>query len=233
MTLSDFAVVTEGLTKVYVAGGVKVEALRDVDLRVRKGEFVAIVGPSGSGKSTLLNVVGTLDRPTSGKVYVDGVDVSRLSPSELAYFRNKKVGFVFQAYNLINRTTCIANVELPAVVAGISRDARRLKALELLKAVGIYDKAYRKPTELSQGEQQRVAIARALINDPAILLADEPTGNLDSKTGLSIIGLLRKMNEEMKATILMVTHNVEFAKLTNRIVRLKDGRIEGEEVLSR
>jgi len=214
------------LGKVYAMGSVRVPALRGVTFTVERGRFVSIVGPSGCGKSTLLNMIGALDRPTRGRVVVDGVDITKLNDRGLARFRNLKVGFIFQTYNLINRTTVLKNVELPAIVKGIPSKVRRLKALKLLRLVGLEEKADRKPTEMSGGEQQRVAIARALINDPAIVLADEPTGNLDSKTGEEIISLLGRINRENGATIIMVTHNLELANRTNRIIRLRDGLIE-------
>ncbi|MEM2864830.1 MAG: ABC transporter ATP-binding protein [Candidatus Bathyarchaeia archaeon] len=226
MSKSLPAIEVVGLRKVYSVGSVRVPALRGVTFTVEKGKFVSIVGPSGCGKSTLLNMIGALDRPTQGKVVVDGVDITRLNDRRLARFRNSKIGFIFQTYNLINRTTVLRNVELPAIVKGIPSRIRRLKALKLLKLVGLEEKADRKPTEMSGGEQQRVAIARALINDPAIVLADEPTGNLDSKTGEEIISLLGRINRENGATIIMVTHNLELANRTNRMIRLRDGLIE-------
>ncbi|MBS7646117.1 ABC transporter ATP-binding protein [Candidatus Bathyarchaeota archaeon] len=226
MSKSLSAIEVVGLRKVYSVGSVRVPALRGVTFTVEKGKFVSIVGPSGCGKSTLLNMIGALDRPTQGKVVVDGVDITRLNDRRLARFRNSKIGFIFQTYNLINRTTVLRNVELPAIVKGIPSRIRRLKALKLLKLVGLEEKADRKPTEMSGGEQQRVAIARALINDPAIVLADEPTGNLDSKTGEEIISLLGRINRENGATIIMVTHNLELANRTNRMIRLRDGLIE-------
>ena len=215
-----------GLKKIYRVGPVRVPALRGVSFSIDKGEFVSIVGPSGCGKSTLLNMIGALDKPTQGKIIVDGIDITKLGERKLARFRNLKVGFIFQAYNLINRTTVLKNVELPAIVKGISSRIRRLKALKLLKLVGLEEKANRKPIEMSGGEQQRVAIARALMNDPTIVLADEPTGNLDSKTGEEIVSLLGKINKENGATIIMVTHNLELANRTNRMIRLRDGQVE-------
>ncbi|MEM2577255.1 MAG: ABC transporter ATP-binding protein, partial [Candidatus Bathyarchaeia archaeon] len=170
------------LEKIYSIGSVKVYALKGINLSIKKGEFIAVVGPSGCGKSTLLNLLGALDKPTKGKIIVDGIDITQLTDKQLAKFRNLKVGFIFQSYNLINRSSILKNVELPAIVSGVPAKIRRMKALTLLKLVGLEEKVYRKPMELSGGEQQRVAIARALINDPAIILADEPTGNLDSKT---------------------------------------------------
>ncbi|MEM3732010.1 MAG: ABC transporter ATP-binding protein, partial [Candidatus Bathyarchaeia archaeon] len=203
-----------------------VYALKGINLSIKKGEFIAVVGPSGCGKSTLLNLLGALDKPTKGKIIVDGIDITQLTDKQLAKFRNLKVGFIFQSYNLINRSSVLKNVELPAIVSGVPAKIRRMKALTLLKLVGLEEKVYRKPMELSGGEQQRVAIARALINDPAIILADEPTGNLDSKTGNEIIQLLTKINKERNATIVMVTHNLELANKTDKIIWLKDGQIE-------
>jgi putative ABC transport system ATP-binding protein len=217
---------TINLEKVYKIGSVYVPALKGINLTVNKGEFIAVVGPSGCGKSTLLNLLGALDKPTKGKIIVDGIEVTQLNDKQLAKFRNLKIGFIFQSYNLINRTSILKNVELPAIVSGVPAKIRKAKALTLLKLVGLEEKAYRKPMEISGGEQQRVAIARALMNDPAIILADEPTGNLDSKTGNEIIQLLAKINKERNATIVMVTHNLELANKTNRIIWLRDGQIE-------
>ncbi len=227
---ASYAAETVNLTKVYRAGGFQVYALQNVNLKIRRGEFLAVVGPSGSGKSTLLNLLGTLDKPTSGKVFIDGVDTSKLDGGALARLRNEKIGFVFQAYNLINRTSVLRNLELPAMVLGIPPEERRRRALELLELMGLSDKANRKPVELSGGEQQRVAIARALMNRPALVLADEPTGNLDSKTGRGIFELLRRLCREQGATVVVVTHNLELASTTDRIIHLRDGKIAGEEV---
>ncbi|MEM2902682.1 MAG: ABC transporter ATP-binding protein [Candidatus Bathyarchaeia archaeon] len=215
-----------GLTKTYVMGKVRVAALRGVELKVKRGEYVSIVGPSGCGKSTLLNLLGALDKPTSGKIIIDGVDITALGERSLARFRNRKVGFVFQSYNLISRTTALKNVELPAIMLGMPEKKRRRKALELLELVGLGGMADRKPSELSGGEQQRVAIARALMNDPSIILADEPTGNLDSKTGSEIDALMHRINRERGATIVMVTHNMDLADDTDRIIHLRDGVVE-------
>ncbi|MEM2843565.1 MAG: ABC transporter ATP-binding protein [Candidatus Bathyarchaeia archaeon] len=223
---TPLAIEVVDLEKVYQMGSIKVFALKEVNLSVAKGEFISIVGPSGSGKSTLLNLIGALDKPTKGKIVIDDIDITRLSEVQLAKFRSLKIGFIFQTFNLINRTTILKNVELPAIVSGVPSKIRQLKALNLLKLVGLEDKAYRKPLEISGGEQQRVAIARALINDPAIILADEPTGNLDSKTGSEILQLLRKINKEKNATIVMVTHNLELANKTDKIIYLRDGEIE-------
>mgnify|MGYP000633815436 CR=1 FL=1 len=230
---SKYAIETVNLTKVYRSDSVEVYALVDVNLKIRYGEFVAIVGPSGSGKSTLLNLLGVLDKPTKGHVLIEGIDTSTMSPSQLAKIRNEKIGFIFQAYNLINRTTVLRNVELPAVVRGVPKKERVKRAMELLRLTGLDGKFNRKPLTLSGGEQQRVAIARALINNPTIILADEPTGNLDSKTGYEIFSLLRRLSEERKTTVIVVTHNLELANLTDRIIYLRDGRIEAERILRR
>lgn len=226
---ADYAAETVDLTKVYRVGDHEIYALRGVNLKIARGEFLAVVGPSGSGKSTLLNLLGTLDQPTSGKVFIDGVDASKLDGGRLASLRSRKIGFVFQAYNLINRTSVLRNLELPAMVLGVPPAERRKRALELLEIMGLKNMAHRKPTELSGGEQQRVAIARALMNNPALVLADEPTGNLDSKTGRSIFELLRRLCHERGATVVVVTHNLELASMTDRIIHLRDGRIVGEE----
>jgi putative ABC transport system ATP-binding protein len=228
----DLAVKVVDLTKVYKTGLVEVPALRGVNLEVKRGEFVCIVGPSGCGKSTLLNLLGALDKPTSGKIYIDGVDISEMKDGELSKFRNEKIGFVFQAYNLVPRAKVLQNVELPSIVKGLPKAERARKAKELLEAMGIGSKLQQKPMSLSGGEQQRVAIARALMNDPTFILADEPTGNLDSKTGLEVWEMLRKANKERGATIIVVTHNLELARKSDRIIYLKDGRVEREEVLA-
>jgi putative ABC transport system ATP-binding protein len=222
------AIETLDLKKSYKMGLVTVYALRGVNLRMRHGEIVSVVGPSGSGKSTLLNMLGALDTPTSGKILIDGVDISRMGERALARFRNRKIGFIFQSYNLIDRSKVTKNVELPAIVAGMPKKLRNRRVHELLDLVGLDDKSNRRPNALSGGEQQRVAIARALINDPAFILADEPTGNLDSKTGEEIQNLLLRINEERKATILIVTHNLELAEKTGRILHLRDGVVEKE-----
>ena len=214
------------LHKVYRTGTVEVHALRGISFKVNEGEFVSIMGPSGCGKSTLLNMLGALDRPSKGKVVIDSVNIRKLDDKELALFRNLKIGIVFQTYNLVNRTTIINNVELPAMIKGTPAKERRSKSLKMLKLVGLEETAYRKPLEISGGQQQRVAIARALINEPTIILADEPTGNLDSKTGKGIIQLLSKLNKENKATVVLVTHDMGWAKYANKIVYLKDGEIE-------
>ena len=223
-----FAIETYDLKKTYRMGLVTVHALNGVSLRIKHGEMVSIVGPSGSGKSTLLNILGALDIPTSGKILVDGADITRLGERALSKFRNKKIGFVFQSYNLIERSKVAKNVELPAIVAGMPKKLRNERVHELLDLVGLGDKVNRKPSALSGGEQQRVAIARALMNDPAFILADEPTGNLDSKTGQEIENLLLRVNHEKSATIVIVTHNLELAEGTGRIIHLRDGVVEKE-----
>ena len=228
----EYAIVVDNVHKYYYVGTVTVHALRGISLKVKKGEFVAIMGPSGSGKSTLLNIIGALDRPTSGKVYIDGVDISQLDSDQLAELRNKKIGFVFQSYNLINRTTVLRNIEMPAIVAGIPKKLRAQKAKKLLEILGLDETALRRrPIHLSGGQQQRVAIARALMNNPTILLADEPTGNLDSKTGAEVMRYLRKLNRELGVTIVLVTHDRSVAEMADRILHIKDGVIVKEEIL--
>ncbi|NLM43238.1 MAG: ABC transporter ATP-binding protein [Clostridiales bacterium] len=214
----------ENLTKIYDTGAIQVEALKSVNLNVEKNEFVAIMGPSGSGKSTLMNIIGCLDRLTDGKYLLEGKDISTLNDNELAVIRNKKIGFVFQAFNLLPRLTALGNVELPMIYAGIPASMRRKKAIEALEKVGLGDRLHHRPNELSGGQKQRVAIARALVNNPAILLADEPTGNLDSKSSHEIMDIFEKLNDE-GVTIVMVTHEAEIAAHTKRNVIFRDGEI--------
>jgi len=212
----------ENITKVYRMGKVEVNALRGITLSITEGEMVAIIGASGSGKSTLLNIIGCLDRPTSGRYLFDGADVSRLNDNQLAGMRNKKFGFVFQEYNLLSRTTALSNVELPLIYGGGGN--RRQRAIEALERVGLGARAKHKPTELSGGEQQRVAIARALVNNPSLILADEPTGNLDSNSTAEIVSIFRQLNQE-GITVVIVTHETDIAAQTHRTIRLHDGRI--------
>ncbi len=220
----------ENIVKVFESAAGRVAALRGVNLSIKKGEFIAIVGPSGSGKSTLLNMIGALDRPTSGRVFINGVDVFSLSDSELATMRNHLIGFIFQSYNLINRTTVLKNVQLPAILSGMEGSKREQRAMKILDVLGISDKARFKPSSLSGGQQQRVAIARALMNDPAMILADEPTGNLDTKTGQEVFDLLKMLSNKFRRTVVMVTHNPELAEATDRAIFIRDGRVEKEVV---
>lgn len=213
------------VTKVY-QGPQPQAALKGITLEVDEGEFISVVGPSGSGKTTLLNIIGALDRPTSGKVFVAEKDTSEMSDGQLAWLRNRYIGFVFQSYNLINRMSVLQNVELPLVIRGVPREERTRLALEALETVGLREKANRKPTELSGGEQQRVAIARAIVANPELILADEPTGNLDSRNAERVMELLLRVNRELGKTIIMVTHNMELARMTRKIVRLRDGEIQ-------
>jgi putative ABC transport system ATP-binding protein len=217
----------EGVTKTYRLGKVEVQALRGVDLQVDRGEFVAIMGASGSGKSTLMNILGCLDVPTTGRYLLDGIDVAKLNDDQLATIRNKKIGFVFQSFNLIPRTTALHNVEMPLVYSGAPD--RRRRALAALQAVGLVDRAGHQPTELSGGQQQRAAVARALVTDPAILLADEPTGNLDSASSVEIMKLLATLNTEQGRTIVLITHERDIAVFAKRVVHLRDGLIVGDE----
>jgi putative ABC transport system ATP-binding protein len=214
----------ENITKVYKAGQTEVPALRGISCRIESGEMVSIIGPSGSGKSTLMNIIGCLDKPTSGQYRLDGTEVSELNDNQLAEIRNKKIGFVFQSFHLLSRTTALANVELPLIYGGASN--RRQRALQVLDSVGLTHRVTHRPSELAGGEQQRVAIARALVTNPSLILADEPTGNLDTKTSQEIMAIFKKLNEQ-GMTIVLVTHEPDIAAYTQRTIKLRDGQIEG------
>ncbi len=219
--------------KSYRMGKVVVQALQDVSFNVEEGEFLAVLGPSGSGKSTLLHIIGCLDRPDDGEIIIEGKNVLRLSDDELAHLRLKKIGFVFQFFNLLPRLTALENVMLPLILAEASDKESYKRAKELLELVGLGGRLNHRPSELSGGEQQRVAIARALINNPKLVLADEPTGNLDTKSGWEIVNLMRRLNEEMKQTFIVVTHDPQIAEVADRIIYIKDGLIEGVKSVSR
>ncbi|MFA9435445.1 MAG: ABC transporter ATP-binding protein [Deltaproteobacteria bacterium] len=218
-----------GVTKVFKLRKHKVEALRGVDLQIHAGEYLSIMGPSGSGKSTLFNMIGGLDKPSSGKVFIDEVDIAQLDAYELAWLRCRKIGYIFQTFNLIQVMTALENVTLPMIFAGMHNDAAVEKGLELLEVVGLGDRFQHKPSELSGGQQQRVAIARAMANDPAIILADEPTGNLDLTTGEEIIELLKRLSEEKSVTVISATHDFKMLSVSDRVVWIRDGRIDKVE----
>lgn len=217
--------------KIYKMGEVRVPALNGVNLRVKTGEFMSVMGPSGSGKTTLLHLIGALDRPTEGRVLIKGVDISKLNDDKLAELRNREIGFVFQFFNLIPRMTAVENVELPMAFAGVPSEKRRKRAIELLEKVGLGDRLNHRPAELSGGERQRIAIARALVNDPLLVLCDEITGNIDTKTGEEILRLLRELNKEQNQTFVLVTHDPGVARSTGRVAYMRDGMIIKEELL--
>jgi putative ABC transport system ATP-binding protein len=223
---SEYIVRTKDLVKEYVMGNTVLRALDGIQLDVRRGEYISLMGPSGSGKSTLFNMIGGLDKPTSGSVFINEVDIAQLDAAELAYLRCRQIGYIFQTFNLIPVMTALENVMLPMIFAGVPTDEGTERAIKLLETVGVGERLHHKPSELSGGQQQRVAVARALANDPAIILADEPTGNLDLKTGKEIIELLRRMNKEHGVTIISATHDLKMIDVSDRIVHIRDGRIE-------
>ena len=220
---------TRNVKKVFIMGNVSLEALKGINLEIKRGEYISIMGPSGSGKSTLFNMIGGLDKPTDGKIYIDEVDVAQLDAYELAWLRCRKIGYIFQSFNLIPVMTALENITLPMTFAGMSTDDAIDKGVKLLTMVGLGDRVQHKPVELSGGQQQRVAVARALANDPAIVLADEPTGNLDLKTGKEIIDLLRKMNKEKEVTIISATHDLKMLDVSDRVFWIRDGKVERVE----
>jgi len=224
----DLVIEARELTKTYKMGEIEVQALRGVSFQIERGEVVSIMGPSGSGKSTMMNTLGCLDRPTSGEYILDGESVGQMNDDQLASVRNRKVGFVFQSFNLLSRLTAIGNVELPLRYAGLM-EGRKARAQIALEAVGLKDRMHHRPYELSGGQQQRVAVARALVNDPAIIMADEPTGNLDSKVGKEIMNLLLSLNKERGTTLIIVTHDPKIAEQTQRVIRLRDGELDLSE----
>jgi putative ABC transport system ATP-binding protein len=228
-------IAVKNLVKTYIVGEVEVKALRGVNLDVQRGEFLAVTGPSGSGKSTFMHIAGCLDRPTSGHYFLDGQDVSRMSKDELAAVRNKKIGFVFQGFNLLSRTSALDNVELPLLYGGgaMKTVERHKRAKEMLEAVGLGARSDHHPNQLSGGQQQRVAIARALINDPSILLADEPTGNLDTRTSIEVMGLFQRLNLERGITVVLITHEMDIAEYGTRIVSFRDGQVVADRNVSR
>ncbi len=224
----------KNIKKSYLVGDMNLNILKGISLEVERGEFVAIMGPSGSGKSTFMNILGCLDKPTSGRYVLDGVDVSKMKPDQLAEIRNKKIGFVFQGFNLLSRTSAVENVELPMIYAGVPAEERFERAKKALEKVGLKERMFHQPSQLSGGQQQRVAIARAIVNEAPIIFADEPTGNLDTKMSIEIMRLFLKLNEEMGRTIILVTHEEDIAQYSKRILRVVDGEIHSDEkVLNR
>ena len=224
----------KNVKKSYLVGDMNLNILKGISLEVEQGEFVAIMGPSGSGKSTFMNILGCLDKPTSGRYVLDGVDVSKMKPDQLAEIRNKKIGFVFQGFNLLSRTSAVENVELPMIYAGVPAEERFERAKKALEKVGLKERMFHQPSQLSGGQQQRVAIARAIVNEAPIIFADEPTGNLDTKMSIEIMRLFLKLNEEMGRTIILVTHEEDIAQYSKRILRVVDGEIHSDEkVLNR
>ncbi|MDO5387322.1 MAG: ABC transporter ATP-binding protein [Pseudomonadota bacterium] len=220
------------LKKSYPLGDINLNILKGINVNIENGEFVAIMGPSGSGKSTFMNILGCLDKPNSGKYILDGVDIGRLSPDKLAEIRNRKIGFVFQGFNLLPRTSSIENVELPMIYAGVPAEERQARAKKALEKVGLRERMHHQPSQLSGGQQQRVAIARAIVNEAPIIFADEPTGNLDTKMSIEIMKLFLKLNEEMGRTIILVTHEEDIARYSKRIIRIVDGEIHSDEIVT-
>jgi putative ABC transport system ATP-binding protein len=227
----DYSVRVSNVSKIYRTESIEVDALTDVSFSLEKGEFAAIVGPSGSGKSTLMHILGTIDEPTKGEVYIDGISTSKMSGDKLAEFRNRKLGFVFQAFNLVNGLSAEMNVELPLMATPMPNSERKARADKLLVQLGLGDRLKLKPTQLSGGQQQRVAVARALVNNPTLVLADEPTGNLDTKSGEEVIKLLKSISRDRNVTMVMVTHNPDITRRCDRVIHIKDGRLEKIEIL--
>ena len=226
---SDIVIQIDHVSKIYRTGDIQVHALRNLSMSIRRGEFVAIMGPSGSGKSTLMNVIGCLDRPTKGKYFLEAADVSAMGKSQLADIRNKRVGFVFQSFNLVSRTSAMENVELPLLYAGVSGSERQRRAREALAIVGLSDRERNMPNQLSGGQQQRVALARALVNNPSIILADEPTGALDTRTSVEVMEIFQRLNRERKLTVIIVTHEPDISLYAERVIQVRDGRIASDE----
>jgi putative ABC transport system ATP-binding protein len=232
--MSSTVIAVKNLVKTYIVGEVEVRALRGVNLEVQRGEFLAVTGPSGSGKSTFMHIVGCLDRPTSGQYVLDGQDVSRMSKDALAAVRNRKIGFVFQGFNLLSRTSALDNVELPLLYgSGLKASERHKRAMEMLDAVGLGNRADHHPNQLSGGQQQRVAIARALINNPSIVLADEPTGNLDSKTSIEVMDIFQRLNRDRGITVVLITHEHDIAEYGSRMVSFRDGLVVADKAVQR